>query len=74
MKMQALTERDAQVDRLTGLLNRYFERRAQKEIVRAGNASGRFSVIFCDLDGLKRVNDSWGTTPATGCCAPSGRS
>lgn len=61
MKMQALVERDAQVDRLTGLLNRgYFERRAQKEIVRAGNASGCLSVIFCDLDGLKRVNDELG--------------
>ncbi len=61
MKMQALAERDAQVDRLTGLLNRgYFERRAQKEIVRAGNVSSRYSVIFCDLDGLKRVNDELG--------------
>ena len=61
MKMQALAERDAQVDRLTGLLNRgYFERRAQKEIVRAANAPSRYSVIFCDLDGLKRVNDELG--------------
>lgn len=61
MKLQALVERDAQVDRLTGLLNRgYFERRAQKEVVRAGNASSPYSMLFCDLDGLKRVNDELG--------------
>jgi diguanylate cyclase (GGDEF)-like protein len=51
----------AQVDELTGLLNRWALRRiAVREIARCGRAKGTVAVVMMDLDGLKRVNDSMG--------------
>jgi diguanylate cyclase (GGDEF)-like protein len=51
----------AQVDELTGLLNRWaLTRIAQREIARCGRAKGIIAVVMMDLDGLKRVNDSLG--------------
>ncbi len=51
----------AQVDELTGLLNRWaLTRIAQREIARCGRAKGVIAVVMLDLDGLKRVNDSLG--------------
>ena len=51
----------AQIDELTGLLNRWaFKRIAVKEVFRALRIRGRVSVIMMDLDGMKRVNDQLG--------------
>ncbi len=53
--------RAARIDKLTGLLNRGFlEKSAQREVRRTKTASGYLSVLFCDLDHLKRVNDRLG--------------
>ena len=51
----------AQVDELTGLLNRWaLTRIALREIARCGRTKGMIAVVMMDLDGLKRVNDSLG--------------
>ncbi len=51
----------AQIDELTGLLNRWaFKRIAVKEVFRAMRTRGRIAVIAMDLDGMKRVNDQLG--------------
>lgn len=51
----------AQVDELTGLLNRWaLTRIATREIARCGRSNGVIAVVTMDLDGLKRVNDSLG--------------
>ncbi len=51
----------AQIDELTGLLNRWaFKRIAVKETFRSMRLRGRLSVISMDLDGMKRVNDQLG--------------
>ena len=51
----------AQVDELTGLLNRWaLTRIAVREIARCGRTKGVIAVVMMDLDGLKRVNDSLG--------------
>ena len=51
----------AQIDELTGLLNRWaFKRIAVKEVFRALRTRGRVAVIMMDLDGMKRVNDQLG--------------
>jgi diguanylate cyclase (GGDEF)-like protein len=51
----------AQVDELTGLLNRWALRRiALREISRCGRTKSQISVVMMDLDGLKLVNDSLG--------------
>jgi diguanylate cyclase (GGDEF)-like protein len=61
-KLHNRNERAARYDRLTGVLNRaYFEKDAQKELRKArGNSTAYYSVLFCDLDKLKRVNDELG--------------
>ncbi len=46
-------------DALTGLPNRLFIRRAIEEGIRA---AGLFSIALIDLDGFKRVNDTFGHT------------
>jgi len=54
------TERAARFDRLTGLLNRgSLEKEAAKELRKARNG-GYVSVLFCDMDKLKRINDEMG--------------
>ena len=54
------TERAARLDRLTGLLNRAFlEKEALKEL-RKVRYGGYLSVLFCDMDKLKRINDELG--------------
>ena len=60
-KLLSKTERAARFDRLTGLLNRgYLEKDAQKELRRTRAAGGYLSVLFCDMDKLKRINDELG--------------
>ena len=51
----------AQVDELTGLLNRWaLKRVAVREIERCRRAGGRLAVLMMDLDGLKAINDEMG--------------
>lgn len=60
-KLQTRNERAARYDRLTGMLNRgNFEKDAMKEIRKARTLNGYLSVLFCDMDHLKRVNDELG--------------
>jgi diguanylate cyclase (GGDEF)-like protein len=51
----------AQVDELTGLLNRWALKRAtMREIQRCNRAKGALALVMMDLDGLKEVNDTSG--------------
>ena len=51
----------AQIDELTGLLNRWaFKRVAVRETFRSMRKQGKLSVLMMDLDGMKRVNDKLG--------------
>jgi len=48
-------------DPLTGLLNRRgFYLAAEAALARAQRSAGKFAVIYLDLDGFKRINDSLG--------------
>lgn len=54
-------ERETRHDFLTGLLNRsFFETALPSEIERASRFGSHFSLVFMDLDGFKRFNDSFG--------------
>ncbi len=51
----------AQIDELTGLLNRWaFKRIAVRETLRCLRAQGRLAVVMIDLDGMKGINDRLG--------------
>jgi len=48
-------------DHLTGLFNkRYFQTRMVEEVTRAKRSSYELSLIFCDIDYFKRINDRFG--------------
>ena len=48
-------------DYLTGLFNkRYFQTRFIEEVTRAKRSSYDLSLIFCDIDYFKRINDRFG--------------
>jgi diguanylate cyclase (GGDEF)-like protein len=48
-------------DHLTGLYNkRYFVARLIEETARARRHKGQLSVVFCDIDYFKRINDRFG--------------
>jgi len=54
-------KREASHDPLTRLNNRrLFLERIQQEVVRAGGANESFSIVFLDVDELKRINDTYG--------------
>lgn len=60
-KLLTRNERAARHDKLTGLLNRgYLEKDAQRELRKARSSGGYLSVLFCDMDKLKRINDELG--------------
>lgn len=60
-KLQSRQERAARIDKLTGCMNRaFFEKDAAREIRKARGAGGYLSVLFCDMDHLKRINDELG--------------
>jgi len=60
-KLHHRNERANRFDRLTGLMNRaHFEKEALKELRRAKTSGGYLSVLFCDMDKLKRINDELG--------------
>jgi len=53
--------RMAITDSMTGLYNHsYFHRRLEEELKRAKRYRSSFSLIMVDIDGLKRINDSFG--------------
>jgi diguanylate cyclase (GGDEF)-like protein len=64
MRNRALVGRladEAQIDQLTGLLNRRgFEKRAEIEVARTDRENGSLGVVSFDLDRFKRVNDENG--------------
>ncbi len=51
----------AQVDGLTGLWNRtYFDRRLAQEVAEAQRHGRTVSLVMCDVDGFKKLNDERG--------------
>lgn len=57
-KLHEQAERDASTDALTGLYNRrYMQERLAEEIARARAEGTCLSVVFVDVDELKKVND-----------------
>lgn len=53
--------RAANTDPLTGALNRRaFNARAEQEIAHARQSGNGLSVLMCDVDHFKRINDSYG--------------
>jgi diguanylate cyclase (GGDEF)-like protein len=53
--------RDARTDTVTGLLNRRgFNERCDAELARAARDGLPISVVVCDIDHFKRVNDEFG--------------
>ena len=60
-KLLSRSEKAARIDRLTGLLNRpSLEKDALRELKKARASGGYLSVLFCDMDRLKRINDDLG--------------
>jgi diguanylate cyclase (GGDEF)-like protein len=60
-RLHTRQERAARFDRLTGVLNRAnFEKEAQRELRKVRGGTAYFSVLFCDMDHLKRINDELG--------------
>jgi len=56
-----MLERHAQIDSLSGLWNRrHFDQRLQQEICLAQRFDRPLSLIMCDVDGFKRLNDQFG--------------
>jgi len=54
-------KREASHDPLTRLNNRrHFLERIQQEIARARESGDTFSIVFLDVDQLKRINDTYG--------------
>jgi diguanylate cyclase (GGDEF)-like protein len=60
-KLMSRNERAARIDRVTGLLNRaHLEKLALRELRKARSSDGYVSILFCDMDRLKRINDELG--------------
>jgi diguanylate cyclase (GGDEF)-like protein len=60
-KLLSRNEKAARIDRLTGLLNRaHLEKDALRELRHAKSAESYLSVLFCDMDRLKHINDELG--------------
>lgn len=58
-----MARRDAEHDGLTGIFNRTYFLRRLEEAVSHGDSGARIAVLFCDLDGFKKVNDTSGHLP-----------
>ena len=60
-KLMSKREKEARIDRLTGLTNRAsLEKEAHKALRRVRQTGGYLSVLFCDMDRLKAINDELG--------------
>jgi diguanylate cyclase (GGDEF)-like protein len=59
--MMKMLEQRAQLDSLSGLWNRrYFDKRLSQEFVEAQRHGRPLSLIMCDVDRFKRLNDQFG--------------
>jgi diguanylate cyclase (GGDEF)-like protein len=52
--------RAAEHDALTGIVNRTYFTQALDEAVHHATSARRVAVLFCDLDGFKTINDTYG--------------
>jgi diguanylate cyclase (GGDEF)-like protein len=60
-KLLSKREREARIDRLTGLTTRAaMEKDAHRLLRRTRQSGGYMSVLFCDMDRLKAINDELG--------------
>ncbi|WP_263144050.1 EAL domain-containing protein [Pseudomonas sp. RIT-PI-AD] len=60
-RLHAQLESQAITDALTGLLNRRgFHQAVDASLARIGRSGKRIAVLYLDLDGFKRINDSLG--------------
>lgn len=60
-KLLTRREKEARVDRLTGLSNRAtLEKEGHRVVRKTRSAGGYLSVLFCDMDRLKAINDELG--------------
>lgn len=61
LRLLQTLEQQSIVDKLTGAYNRrFFENKLQEEMERAHRYNRHLSVIYVDLDNLKKINDSFG--------------
>lgn len=60
-QLMRLLENAARIDGLTGLWNRaYFNERLEAELSVAQRKGGPISLVMCDLDHFKKLNDTFG--------------
>ncbi|MEO1128797.1 MAG: diguanylate cyclase [Planctomycetota bacterium] len=60
-RLLGLLEERAQIDGLTGLWNRhYFNKRLESEISETSRKGTPLSLVMCDLDHFKKLNDTFG--------------
>ncbi|HIJ90142.1 MAG: GGDEF domain-containing protein [Desulfobulbaceae bacterium] len=60
-KVYSRTLRESIHDELTGLYNRrFFNERLLDEVERTRRYGGHFSIVICDIDFFKRINDTFG--------------
>jgi len=60
-RAEGLLSKSANTDALTNVPNRlYLENRLTELTKSSGRSSDRFALMFCDLDGFKEVNDTYG--------------
>ncbi len=60
-KLVELLEKQASIDALTGLGNRaFFDRRLEEEVNKASRTSDSLTLVMCDLDHFKKLNDGFG--------------
>jgi GAF domain-containing protein len=72
VRLHETVERQAVTDELTGLANRRrFQETLATEIERARRFETSLALVMLDIDNFKRVNDTYGTRPATWSCARS---
>jgi len=60
-RLMEMLEHRAQIDGLTGLWNRaHFDRRLEAELAEMKRRETPLSLVMCDLDHFKKLNDSFG--------------